>query len=73
MPARRPIPLALTGNTQDMSDDNEIETTPAATAGQDKASDVVSDPAKDDTAGQDWSDEGGATPSGPATNDEPPD
>jgi len=33
----------------------------------DVASDVVSDPAKDDTQGQDWSDEGGATPTGPAT------
>ncbi len=33
----------------------------------DGTSDVVSDPAKDDTEGQDWSDEGGATPTGPAT------
>lgn len=30
--------------------------------------DAVSDPAKDDTEGQDWSAEGGATPSGPATD-----
>ena len=30
--------------------------------------DVVTDPAKADDAGGDWSDEGGATPSGPATN-----
>jgi hypothetical protein len=28
--------------------------------------DVVTDPAKADDAGGDWSDEGGATPSGPA-------
>jgi hypothetical protein len=28
--------------------------------------DVVSDPAKSDGASGDWSDEGGATPSGPA-------
>jgi hypothetical protein len=28
--------------------------------------DVQSDPAKDDDEGGDWSDEGGATPSGPA-------
>jgi hypothetical protein len=28
--------------------------------------DVVSDPARDAGAGGDWSDEGGATPSGPA-------
>lgn len=30
--------------------------------------DAVSDPAKDDTEGQDWSSEGGATHSGPATD-----
>lgn len=30
--------------------------------------DAVSDPAKDDTEGQDWSTEGGATPAGPATD-----
>jgi hypothetical protein len=64
------IPPALTGNTQDMSDHTEVETTQAATDGQDQAPDVVSDPAKDDTEGQDWSDEGGATLSGPATDDE---
>ena len=32
------------------------------------ASDVHSDPALTDQTGQDWSDEGGATPAGPATN-----
>ena len=31
-------------------------------------SDVQSDPALTDEQGSDWSDEGGATPSGPATN-----
>ncbi len=36
----------------------------AAAAG----SDVQSDPALTDEQGSDWSDEGGATPSGPATN-----
>lgn len=30
--------------------------------------DVDSDPAKDDEQGSDWSDEGGATPTGPATD-----
>lgn len=30
--------------------------------------DTVSDPAHDDTEGQDWSAEGGATPQGPATS-----
>ncbi len=55
-----------------MDDDNDIERTQAATEGQGQAPDVMSDPAKDDTVGQDWSDEGGATPSGPATNDQEP-
>ncbi|WP_267911228.1 hypothetical protein [Janibacter endophyticus] len=32
--------------------------------------DAVSDPAKDDEQGSDWSDEGGATPEGPATEDD---
>jgi hypothetical protein len=34
-------------------------------------SDVESDPALNDTTGQDWSDEGGATPAGAATNVNP--
>jgi hypothetical protein len=34
-------------------------------------SDVESDPALNDNQGQDWSDEGGATPAGAATNDDP--
>ncbi|HET7140594.1 MAG TPA: YtxH domain-containing protein [Arthrobacter sp.] len=34
-------------------------------------SDVESDPALNDSQGQDWSDEGGATPAGPATNVDP--
>jgi hypothetical protein len=34
-------------------------------------SDVESDPALNDTQGQDWSDEGGATPAGAATNVDP--
>jgi hypothetical protein len=44
-----------------------VGTTPVGPAENDAPSDVVSDPAKDDTQGQDWSDEGGATPTGPAT------
>ena len=53
-----------------MNENNEVQTAPVATAGQDQAPDVVSDPAKDDTEGQDWSDEDGATPAGPSTNDD---
>ncbi|MCU1515695.1 MAG: hypothetical protein JWQ75_416 [Pseudarthrobacter sp.] len=34
-------------------------------------SDVESDPALNDSTGQDWSDEGGATPAGAATNVDP--
>jgi len=34
-------------------------------------SDVDSDPALNDSTGQDWSDEGGATPAGAATNVDP--
>ncbi|HEY8699834.1 MAG TPA: hypothetical protein VIM08_02550 [Arthrobacter sp.] len=34
-------------------------------------SDVASDPALNDTHGQDWTDEGGATPAGAATNMDP--
>lgn len=34
-------------------------------------SDVVSDPALDDTTGSDWTDEGGAAPEGPPTNTPP--
>jgi hypothetical protein len=37
----------------------------------DSAPDVSSDPALKDETGQDWSDEGGATPAGPATNVDP--
>lgn len=35
------------------------------------APDVRSDPARSDADGQDWSDEGGATPAGAATNVDP--
>ncbi len=43
--------------------------TPEGTHSADAArSDVQSDPALTDEQGSDWSDEGGATPSGPATN-----
>jgi hypothetical protein len=36
----------------------------------DALSDVTSDPALDDQIGSDWSDEGGATPTGPAAPDQ---
>ncbi|MEV7607103.1 hypothetical protein AB0N65_16840 [Paenarthrobacter sp. NPDC089322] len=33
--------------------------------------DVITDPARDDATGSDWTDEGGAAPEGPATNTPP--
>ncbi|AIX99918.1 hypothetical protein ART_0320 [Arthrobacter sp. PAMC 25486] len=39
-----------------------------ATVPSKDAQDVESDPALNDEAGQDWTDEGGATPAGPATS-----
>ena len=42
--------------------------TPAPGTSVPAARDVGSDPALNDQDGQDWSDEGGATPAGPATN-----
>ena len=42
------------------------ETTEAGTGPQGADDDVVSDPARSAGATGDWSDEGGATPSGPA-------
>ena len=44
------------GNTQQMNEDNEIQKATVAAGGADHTADVVSDPAKDDTEGQDWSD-----------------
>jgi hypothetical protein len=44
---------------------------PTGNTGPTIHSDVVSDPALDDTTGSDWTDEGGAAPEGPATNTPP--
>ena len=58
--------------------DSGKESTSAATQGTTApgtsvpvAPDVRSDPALSDQDGQDWSDEGGATPAGPATSADP--
>jgi len=48
-----------------------LGTSGGAHAAADTASDVESDPALNDETGQDWSDEVGATPAGPATNVDP--
>ncbi|MDN4643723.1 hypothetical protein [Arthrobacter sp. PsM3] len=47
------------------------ETVNLGTSAAAAASDVESDPALNDQHGQDWSDEGGATPAGAATNVDP--
>lgn len=47
------------------------ETVNLGTSDASAASDVESDPALNDQHGQDWSDEGGATPAGAATNVDP--
>ena len=51
-----------------MTSNHPVETIPTKNDDRNEAPDVVSDPAKDDTQGQDWSDEGGATSTGPATD-----
>lgn len=48
-----------------------LGTNAAAGSAASSAPDVESDPALNDQQGQDWSDEGGATPAGPATNVDP--
>ncbi|WOH18498.1 hypothetical protein IRJ34_19455 [Paenarthrobacter sp. GOM3] len=50
---------------QDSSSKPTVTTVPTV------KSDVISDPALDDTTGSDWTDEGGAAPEGPATNTRP--
>jgi hypothetical protein len=52
----------MTENTPDKPDTSDTD---AGKPGADD--DVQSDPAKGDDDRADWSDEGGATPSGPAT------
>ena len=47
------------------------ETVNLGTSSASAAADVESDPALNDQHGQDWSDEGGATPAGAATNVDP--
>ncbi|KUM35827.1 YtxH domain-containing protein [Arthrobacter sp. EpRS71] len=58
------ISTPKTGQYSDSSSSSK-PTTPIIT------SDVVSDPALDDTTGSDWTGEGGAAPEGPATNTPP--
>ena len=53
------------GNTK-TRDTEEHRTETVSTASKD----VMSDPAHSDDVGADWSDEGGATPTGPATQTE---
>jgi hypothetical protein len=47
------------------------ETTESDSGPENADDDVMSDPARSDGASGDWSDEGGATPSGPADTGDP--
>lgn len=51
--------------------DSSAASSTSGTAAKGAAPDVTSDPALGDSTGQDWSDEGGATPAGAATNTNP--
>ncbi|MGO4258201.1 hypothetical protein [Marmoricola sp. RAF53] len=55
----------MSESQQKTDDGREGQDTGGATA------DTVSDPARSDEPGQDWSTEGGATPAGPATDVDP--
>lgn len=58
-------------NAEPQQDDDVVstDTVPAVRPhGEDSDGDVRTDPALDDRLGSDWSDEGGATPAGPATS-----
>jgi hypothetical protein len=59
---------AASGNSKSKTSDAGASAGESANLG---TSDVDSDPALNDTQGQDWSGEGGATPAGAATNVDP--
>lgn len=56
-----------------MSIDNARTPTPNEPETHESEEDVLSDPARDDRVGSDWADEGGAVPTGPATDAPAPD
>jgi hypothetical protein len=56
----------LTGYFSPVTKDKP-KTTESGAGSADADDDVLSDPSKGSDEGSDWSDEGGATPSGPAT------
>lgn len=65
--ARRASTVIGSATHRDRADHTNTHVKSAAQA----APDIESDPALNDRDGQDWSDEGGATPAGPATNVDP--
>jgi hypothetical protein len=65
--ARRASTVIGSATHRDRAEHNNTHVKSAAQA----APDIESDPALNDRTGQDWSDEGGATPVGPATNVDP--
>ena len=64
-------PVPGTENMDEAERRTQTVTTAHGPAGE-GAEDVEADPALDDRVGSDWTDEGGATPSGPATSVEVP-
>ena len=54
-----------------MRTDNPEHTSPRHRKDAKAEPDVISDPAKDNEPGHDWTSEGGATPTGPATDADP--
>ena len=62
--ARRASTVIGSATHRDRAEHNNTHVKSAAQA----ATDIESDPALNDRTGQDWSDEGGATPAGAATN-----
>lgn len=64
------LPGAAQGSDGDSAEARYERTDSPETVPANTSHDVETDPALNDGLGQDWSDEGGATPQGPATSSE---
>jgi hypothetical protein len=60
------LSAAYPGTTLDVTGDPKTNPSDASESGPERRADVQSDPAKGAEDRTDWSDEGGATPEGPA-------
>jgi hypothetical protein len=56
------------GTAAELQGKAELHSTSSQTRADSEVRDRVSDPARSDETGHDWTGEGGATPSGPATD-----